>query len=655
MTVLLRGVLIAYVLVWAVLLVGCLRKRDFCPIFVDSRRTRQFWLASFIFVNPLLTLLYLVFGQIRSPQARPVRSVRDLAVVIAIVGFFVNVPGMTHLWMQPFLGHSVGTDVGVKAHLAAIEAKNNTSTTSVTSSGDNTRLACRRVAVIVEGHHPLLRRIRAELVEPLEKIPGVETVEIYYEGMFPTDGQRTPDIFIHLYLDRIDENLRPYCLKLGAEIGAEVGRMPLRSTHYYRDIQMPPLLEFNLQINMKHVSTTTGYESVRYTMAARNIAKDLSEQIARPLGQWRDKYGLLPELPNEVYGTYVPYEIPGPLQELEPVLLGSYAGLLAHNETYLEFMLAEDPVKPLEELRDAMTGMGWKELSSDWNAPNLDLRLQKDRRRLHIFQVRPREPLSGMVVTTQSSEERPAHLFGVADVQRFDDDELKTALDTFLVEPVPMKHLVLFERMFDKEQRERWFEILKNQPSHNVFATLRLAEMYERRDLPDKARETLVRAKTLLWAMREEDTYKSRLKQLAKKLGDETLATAPPTGADLRAAEFTEITLDKGSFEQEVGLDQPVTLFCFEGEDKPVTLTLTVRDSDDGANSFIAEYVERNIHGSAWGSHGGTRVQGRPWQAEISQDLNDDVSVACHIEQIDDGKRFRIAVTVGEALTSTKE
>ncbi len=74
-------------------------------------------------------------------------------------------------------------------------------------------------------------------------------------------------------------------------------------------------------------------------------------------------------------------------------------------------------------------------MSSDWNPPNLDLRLQKDHRRLHIFQVRSREPLSGIVMTTQSSEEKPAHLFGVTDVQRFDDDELKTALDTLLVEP----------------------------------------------------------------------------------------------------------------------------------------------------------------------------------------------------------------------------
>ncbi len=39
-----------------------------------------------------------------------------------------------------------------------------------------------------------------------------------------------------------------------------------------------------------------------------------------------------------------------------------------------------------------------------------------------------------------------------------------------------MTLLVLFERMFDKEQRDRWFEILQNQPSHNVFARRSVAK-----------------------------------------------------------------------------------------------------------------------------------------------------------------------------------
>ncbi len=644
MILLLRSLLIVYVILWAVLLVTCRRKREFCPIFADSRRTRRFWLASFVFVNPLLTMLYLIFGQIRPPQARPIRAVRDLAIVIAILGFFVNVPGLTHLWMQPFLGRSQLTECGVQAHLAAIEAANNSSTTSMTSSGDNSRLACRRVAVIVEGGHPLLRRIGDELIAPLQEIPGVETVELYRQDAFPADGQRTPDLFVRLHADRIEENSIPYSLKLTAMIGADVGRMPLRSTHHYRDTHMPPLLELNLQIDMKHTSTTTGYESVRYTLAARNIAKDLGQQIAKPLGQWRDKYGLLPELPDEFYGAYVPHGIPSPLQELKPVLLGSYAGLLTHNETYLEFALTDESVQAMRELHDAMTASGWKELSSDWELEQLDLRFEKDSRRLHIFRIRPRDRARTTVVTPAASREETVHRFGVFDVQRYGEEERKAVLDGLLAAPAPTEHLMLFERMFDRQQEQRWLEYLEDQPPRDAWAHLRLAEMYERRDRTEKAVAALVRARALLWAKRDDSTHRSRMKGLAKKLGSETLLDDPPAPQDLRAAGFLEVSPGK-DVELEAVVNEPMSIFYFNSEGEPVVSTVTVQPADSEHDPFLVEYLQRRKQGSSWGSHGGLGVRHGCWEALVHQDTQN-VSVVWTIEQIAAQPRFKANVAV---------
>ena len=384
----LRSVLIGYFVVWMVLLVACIRRREFCIVFSDSRRTRLFWLATFVFLNPLLTILYFVFGQIRSPQARPIRIARDVALVVAILGFLVNIPGLTHLWMQPFLGRSPEAGKHFDAHLAAIESANNTSTSVVAASSDNSRLACGRIAVIADSRHLLLHRIGSALVEKLKTVPAVETVEFYPDGAFPGCGQRAPDIFVRLHLDRIKETPIPYSLKLGAQIGVGIGRMPLPGMHsYYDQRTSSPLLDFDLQIQMRHTSTTAGYESARYSMAARNIANDLGETIAKTLGQWQDKYGLLPKLPGEFYGNYTANELSEPLKKLEPVLLGSYSGLLMHNETYLQFTLADEPVKAIEGLRDAMTALGWKELSSVWKSPHIELRLQKGDRRIHILQM----------------------------------------------------------------------------------------------------------------------------------------------------------------------------------------------------------------------------------------------------------------------------
>jgi len=48
--------------VWLLLLVLCCLRKEFYPIFASSKSTRKFWLITFVFVNPLLVLLYLIFG-----------------------------------------------------------------------------------------------------------------------------------------------------------------------------------------------------------------------------------------------------------------------------------------------------------------------------------------------------------------------------------------------------------------------------------------------------------------------------------------------------------------------------------------------------------------------------------------------------------------
>ncbi len=644
MIAVLRGVLIAYVVVWAVLLIACLRKREFCPIFSDSRKTRLFWLATFVLVNPLLTILYFFFGQIRSAQARPVRAVRDFVVVFAILGFFVNIPGLTHFWVQPFLGRSSSADEGTEAHLAAIQAANNTSTTS-TSAG-NGPLACRCMAVVVEGDHPLLYRVGSDLVEQFRKVPAVETAEFYDDGAFPTGGQRSPDVFVRLYLASIQETPIPYSPKLSAQIGADVGPAPFRSTHYSQDARTPPLFNFNLRIQMSHTSTTTGYESVRYTMAAQNIAKDLGEQIGKTLGQWQDKHGLLPELPDRFYGAYVVNEFPEPLKELEPVLLGSYTGLLKHNETYLQFTVADEPVEAITALRDAMTASGWKELTSDWKSPNIDLKLQKGNRRIDILQVRGREPFSGAVMISRPSAEKPVHLFGIIDMQRFRDDELNAVLEGLLTRPVSMEHLMLFERMFDKQQQERWLEILESQPPRDVFTQMRLGEMYQRRDIPEKAMQALRRARTLLWVEQDSSSYRNRLKSLAKRLGDETLANAQPAREDFLEAGFVELASNAEAVEMEADLNAPALVFFPDSQGGYQTFAITVVPSSGEKGAFGIRYAKRAADGASFGSSDGVGSEGSGvWQYRLPRGSVDN-RIACQVTRIRDEDRFNVSVTV---------
>lgn len=650
MLVALRAVLLGYVALWAVLLIACLRKRQFCPVFWDPHKTRLIWLATFLLVNPLLTILYLVFGQIRAPQARPVQVVRPLVLVLAFLGFFVNVPGLTHLWMQPFLGRSANAGRTARARLAVTKTTNNTSTTSSTSSSDNSRFACRRIALIAEGDHPFLQRVGAGLVRQLRKLPAVETVELQTEGAFPASGRRAPDIFVRLYLSHFQENLAPYSLKLSAQVDADVGATPLRSNNHYHDSFEPPLLEFELQVRMSHQSTTTGYESVRYTQAAQNIAKEMGEQIGKTFEQWRDKYGLLPELPVEFYGPYTARELPEPLQKLKPVRLGSYPGLLLHSATYSQFRFAGEPVQTLATLRDAMTASGWKEMSCLWDMSVLSLRWTQDNRRIHLFQIPRLEPLPGTRMTSPASEPEPDRLYGIVEEERFSGEELRTTLDRLLAEPLSVERLLLFERMFDEQQEQRWLTILAQQPPRDIGAQIRLGEFYHCRSQPETALQALKRARTLLWAVRDDGAYRDRLKRLAQDLGDKKLTEAVPTREDFLDAGFVELTLDGGPVEIETNLNVPAVVFCADPQGGYQIAAITVVPAGGEKGTFGVAIVKRTAQGSCSSSYSGIPSQANGhWLSELPPGLVDHRTIG-QITRIGNEDRFKVSLraTPGE-------
>ena len=60
-----------YLIIWSALLIHCLFRREFYPIFGRRWGTKGLWLLTFVFLNPLLTLIYFFFGFLLSfPKAK---------------------------------------------------------------------------------------------------------------------------------------------------------------------------------------------------------------------------------------------------------------------------------------------------------------------------------------------------------------------------------------------------------------------------------------------------------------------------------------------------------------------------------------------------------------------------------------------------------
>jgi len=391
-----KALLIIYLVAWAILLALCFRKKQFWPIVGNSTKTKYFWLGTFIFLNPALTILYFIFGQTRSPQAKTNNYAFPAVVAFVIVGFVVNFPGMTHLWMQPFLGRSADEDKGpyLHAQLATIKSSNNTSTLSSTGSSNNDRLACRNIVIISEDEHILLKSVANSLQEMVKEIPNVETVHYYNQDSLPLTLEFTPDIFIHLNLNYFKENILPYILKLEVEFQAMISDTAIKSGHSSRDNKTPPLIDYSLNIEISHKSETTGYESERYNMAAKDIAQQICKELEKNLKNWQEKFGLLPEIPEDFYGEHMPYEMPQPLKSLGAKLLYSYNGLMKNNETILQLDVTGDVDEQLKQLQEQMINLDWKNPGSNSNKDPLEKRMEnqlfqiqfeKENRQIYIF------------------------------------------------------------------------------------------------------------------------------------------------------------------------------------------------------------------------------------------------------------------------------
>ena len=155
----------------------------------------------------------------------------------------------------------------------------------------------------------------------------------------------------------------------------------------------------------------------------------------------------------------------------------------------------------------------------------------------------------------------------------------------------------------------------------------------------------MIRARALLWSVREDKSFKRRLKSLAEKLGDETLAEAPPTKQAFRDVGFIELTADSEPFEEEVGLDVPVVMFYEDQDGELRTVSVSVGPSGNENDPFLIHHMERMPHGSSWGSHGASALARDPWRGHYSKHLGN-FTLNCNITALENGQRFKMSCRV---------
>ena len=534
-------------------------------------------------------------------------------------------------------GMSLSPDAG------GIQASNTLDTSCHTSAVGEACFSCRRILLINESPHPLMAEVVPLLQRELARIRSVESVLYNPEGAALPDGELAPDLVIRLELDAVDEQNKGPSRLLTATVTLSMTSDLLAGPGGYHDSFSPPVLTVEYVGTLKHRSRIIDDDSGadRYRLAAGNIAEQFAGSLKPALAQWQAKHGAMPQLPAAFYGDYRPADDLAFLDEARAQRLGSFRGLLRHNETAWRFSDPRDASVVLGEIRQKLEAKGWKQVSGqDANNGFAFLWLEKDSRLIHAF----RRQSNGIAPRAVIQQPNGA-AYGVHYLGRYSPQEREAALVQLIDAGASVETLLAFGSLCNSDTlRARLHAALEKHQPTSARACLHLASHYrERRKDDEKARQCLQRA-VILSRIAEEgpsDLY-CQIRELATSLGDEKLADSPLTEALMRDLGIVELEADV-PVERTIRLGDVVLLACRTSQGERCTLCLKVVEATtpnaQGPYELIG--IIASEHGRTCGRGSSANQSGR-WSAVYNVSLNGFFPHA-QAEQLPEG-RFHVTV-----------
>lgn len=665
-----------YLIGWSALLVHCLFRREFFPIFGRRWGTKALWLFTFVFLNPLLTLIYFVFGFLLSrdsilanraapqdasggadePRATKEKpqpaekskagghggSLRAVLTGLGSAAAIASIGVVLVLFELP-----LGAGKAEPIVIGTINAKNNTQTLSSTSAESAGRVSMRNVLVICQSPGDLLDLTMREFRKSLAQLPCVSEVAYCPFGTRPKPGGRLPDVFIIVNMSVVNEKSFICSQYFKAVIKWTAGSSIFAGTSVSDQRGALEVVRFDIESLLEHESETFGIErpQAKCKLAADSICSEMTSSISKQFENLLDKYGRMPESPRVLEGTY--HEPPefsflktGQAQQV----ISGY-GLLKSNRSVWQFTDKRDIDKAVTAYRDELKVLGWEqeELGKEY------LRMQNQNQRIHIFRLRQRDCKAGTIFWSESDKTASGAKL-VADYEsNFTDDQMQKAMDALLNSNAEVKTLLVFEKYFHTPmQLERLESIIEQSPVHTLDEYLMLARYWAQRGRMDKGRASLLQARAMQRTGKSHNARAEEIKNLAEKLGDESLAKVPLDEEIFRQVGFINPQQLKEPIKMEKSMDEPVLFYRPLGDGNLQTFALRVIRSQE--SSLSAPYhllIVESRKGSSRSSENSGRIKsGNVWAADTSINALADESKSLQIQVKSlDGEHFLFTIT----------
>jgi hypothetical protein len=327
---------IIYLCIWVILLFHCLRNNHLYPIFGNGFATKVFWIFTFSFFNPLMSLLYILCitcpiiitaqksRSLKNPEKQKSkiclkrkRAIPALIFTYTLITMILFEIPRNNLQNQPVtiltkINENAGTTektlLKSGLNIGIISAKNKIQTVSSNSATDNMKVCLRNIKIINKNNHPFLHQIALNLQISLAKLPYVETITYYSYGQEPVKNDKIPEILITLEMSGLKKNTFLLSHETDLKIDCEaISQIPESLPDLIDNTTSSGhIVPFKIQSELLHTSKSLSIEcpGTEYQHEVKNISGEITRAITTQFENLLDKYEMLSEPPEKLYGSY---------------------------------------------------------------------------------------------------------------------------------------------------------------------------------------------------------------------------------------------------------------------------------------------------------------------------------------------------------------
>jgi hypothetical protein len=474
---------------------------------------------------------------------------------------------------------------GIHAQAGVLEARNNFSTTTSSSKRPNARFCARSIIIRNISDHLLLDKVCRLMRDEIVKLPYVEQVEYRPAGAKIDNAASQADVVIVVDAHDITEGGIGPKRKFGANISCHVGSGPTETSHRM-NVSRAPVINFSMNGDLTHSSTFKGIESrrARYKQQSENIAKQLVEAITKQFDKWVEEHGLLPELPEYMYGrevTDVEFEFLG---QRGANMLGHGGGLLYNFWAAWSYEDQRSSDEAFREVRDILREQGWSGgdyLDENGKHRRDHLTMSKGNDYMQILRERPRRR-TGMIVHGEDKDPEEKLPIVVEYSSLFTSEQIDDVVGRLFASEADIETKLIFADLSsDESVKQLLLDAVESQQVKTMEGYLLIGRHYAGRDEMAKATDALMMARAMSRAESKHNPASNEMKALAKKIGDESLAKAEVGVEYYRRAGFIDMSVMDDGVEYERAAGEPL-MFCAmpadeEGVEKTRIKTIALR------------------------------------------------------------------------------